>query len=619
MFCMSRRLILILMGVVLSCAFVARSQEAELSVPVNLLFVEKVAREHAGELRALADKSVAQTPEALVKWASQQLSVKVHFYSPKPEQAAAAAYFGPGSEKNNAWRWEDILLVDPMTGTTHANDNFSRFQVRARVTGPAALLALSPTFPIRIYRTYMNEVADGETEFENAYRCLFGKVDKDATGCVAEPEGLVVELKRITGIQGNTAYYVSEVIDLHQEKALNPACGLQAPSFAAFDSDAYFTQFHETPGDEEADGWAWSRALSARGFVSAGLAHPRSTQITGRITYQFSLGLGDKSVLDIPGALLQDEVTDAEARKKLYLMPAALRVGALKDRLKNMGASRVLGRPIANGAFIVSTGVQKLVATAGVRSQNGDLQWRMPGLVHVLDGWMDQCLVRAPAQLFLFSGHGWSDGNSPAFLNCYTGHNPSIGRNWDITLLAHVSDAQARWLSANRIDLSRKWLKNEVRLQWVMLLGCYGLNQGNGPFSSGSSSGQFGRLLINELGAKGVLGFEEHGFSSATFMTRFVTQAAQRSIAEAWLDLWHDTEAQAYTWYEQNESFGVSARKTYNNALCKIVPAYLIRKDNVKEALLPENLSKPPAGEMLEYGLFSQQMGVTLRSGTFQP
>ena len=584
----------------------------------TLLFADPIVRQHASEIRALAPGLANATPAQLTAWVSTQVTVRLDFYRANEPPLTDNVFFGPGSERTNAWRWADILLVDALPGPTHTNAGRCRFQIRAQVTGPTPLLQVATTFPVRVYRSFMSEPDDGEPEFANAYRQLFGAAETNTDGVVLEPEGETLILDRLPDSGDGVVRFVSGVLDLNRHPSLNPAIGRQPASFAAFDADALFTQYREVPGDEEPDGWAFCRAMTAAGFVSAGLALPGSDAFKayGTTSYQFALGLDDPAVLDYPPFSQYDKPPES-TRAKLRTLPAALQPGGtLHGLLKNLGASKILGRPAADGAFIVSTGVQKLVITARRRVHSGDRSWRLPGLMQVLDGTMDQCLVRAPAPVFLFSGHGWDmknhwqEGEHLQILNSFTGRNPSVFRRRDYLVYIVADQPARRWagfagnaLPENRIVLADKWRPDEVRLQWVFFLGCYVLDNDGAPFTDGGNAGIFGRLLIDRLGAKGVIGFAEHGFTSVSFLSRFVERARHQAVPAAWMSLWNDDEARAYQWYEQNEEYGRSNRKTYATDLINVMPAYLVRQANAEEALTPENTAKPSGGTALRYGL----------------
>ncbi|MEI8241951.1 MAG: hypothetical protein WCI17_01665 [bacterium] len=585
----------------------------------TLLFAERFVQKLSFWVRTWATGLVDATTAQMADSVSTQLTVRVDFYQPNDTAQPDAAFFGPGSEAAHAWRWKDILLVDSLPGPAHTNAGCSRFQIRARLDGPAAILRGAGVFPVRVYRSFLNEPDDGDAAFANAFSQLFGAVETNTVGRVLEPEGETIMLRRIPMTGSNTAYFVSDVVDLNRHESLNPARGRQPASFAAFDGDALFTQYRETPGDEEPDGWAWCRALTAAGFVSAGLAHPGSDVFGGGHTpHQFALGLGDAALLDYPP--FADWETPPEAtRAKLRAVPAALQTGgALYDIRKNLGASKTLGRPVANGAFIVATGVQKLVVSARCRSRNGDTAWRMPGLVQALDGSMDQCLVRAPAPLFLFSGHGWDmkkharTGDHLQILNSFTGKNPSVFSRPDYLVYLVADQPASCWdgfaagaQPENKIVLAEKWRKDEVRLQWVFFLGCYVLDCEGDPFADNSNADIFGRLIVDRLGAKGVIGFAEHGFTSVSFLQRFVNRARQQPVTAAWMGIWNDVEAKAYHWYEQNEEFGRSARKGYSPELRQMMPAYLVRQENAAETLTPENMDKAAGGAKLRFGILT--------------
>ena len=592
--------------------------QAPATGPAALLFADQFVQQRSFLVRTFATGLVEAAAAQMADWVSTQMTVRLDFYQPNDAACAEAAFFAPGSAQTNAWRWPDILLVDALPGPAHTNAAHSRFQICARVTGPAAILRVSTGFPVRIYRSFMNEPDDGDPEFANAFRQLYGAAETNAAGHVLEPEGEVVILHRVFDQGSNTAMFASDVIDLNLHSSLNPACGRKPASFAAFDSDALFTQYRDTPGDEEPDGWAWCRAMTAAGFVSAGLAHPKADVFSpNSAPYQFALALGDKAILDYP-TFAEHETPPEATRAKLRSLPAVLQPGgALYSTRKNLGASRILGRPEVNGAFIVSTGVQKLVVTARSRSRNGDTTWRMPGLAQALDGTMDQCLVRAPAPVFLFSGHGWDMKNHWRFgdhlqiLNSFTGRNPSVFSRRDYLVYLVADAPPRRWngfapgaLPENKIVLSEKWRKDEVRLQWVFFLGCYVLDSEGDPFAENSNANIFGRLIVDRLGAKGVIGFAQHGFTSVSFLQRFVARARQQPIPAAWMGIWNDDEAKAYHWYEQNEEYGRSYRKGASD-LSQMMPAYLVRQENAGEALTPENLDKPAGGSKLRFGLMS--------------
>jgi hypothetical protein len=592
---------------------------AEEGCSTTLLFAERFVQDRSFLVRALDTGMVAATAAELADWISTQLTVRVDFYQPCGAGQPEAAYFAPGNEPGGAWRWSDILLVDALPGPAHTNAVRSRFQIRARVEGPASILRVATGFPVRVYRTFPNEPDDGDAAFASAFRQLFGGAETNAAGHVVEPAGEVIELRRVAEVGSNGVIFASDVLDLRTHPALDPARNRLPASFAVFDSDALFSQYRERPGDEEPDGWAFARAMTAAGFVSAGLAHPKSDVFgSGRAAYQFALALGDKAALDFP-AFADYETPSASTRARLRALPAALQPGgALYPVRGNLGASKVLGRPVANGPFIVSTGVQKLVVTARCRARNGDTAWRLPGLVQALDGTMDQCLVRAPAPVFVFSGHGWDmknhwrEGDHLQILNSFTGRNPSVFARREYLTYLVADPPPRRWngfaagaLPENKIVLADKWRKDEVRLQWVFFLGCYVLDSEGNPFDENSNANIFGRLIVDRLGAKGVIGFAAHGFTSASFLDRFVRRARQQPVPAAWMGIWNDDEAKAYTWYEQNEEYGRSYRKGYNPDLLQMMPAFVVRQENAGETLTPENSEKPASGSQLRFGLIS--------------
>ena len=83
------------------------------------------------------------------------------------------------------------------------------------------------------------------------------------------------------------------------------------------------------------------------------------------------------------------------------------------------------------------------------------------------------------------------------------------------------------------------------------------------------------------------------------------------------MSIWNDDDARAYQWYEQNEEFGRSNRKTYATDLINVMPAYLVRQDNAGETLTPETAGKPAGSAALRYGL--QVGGVNQEvSGSFR-
>jgi hypothetical protein len=254
--------------------------------------------------------------------------------------------------------------------------------------------------------------------------------------------------------------------------------------------------------------------------------------------------------------------------------------------------------------------VQKLVVTAMGANKPGETAWRFPGVVHVTDGWMDQCLVRAPAQVYLFSGHGWnvsSNGKAFALINLYPKDN--IAAFHDSSFCMYVASYLPgnRWvndtaaLEENKIILSEKWKKDELRMQWLFLVGCDVLQSDGDVFKKWDSNcGTFGALAFRQLSLKGVVGFSEHGFTSASLMKRYVERAATVGIATEWMRLFRDNEARAYTWYETNESFGRSKLYTYKD-LERKVPAYLIRRENLGDKLTPEVLQLPAGKDTLEF------------------
>ena len=350
--------------------------------------------------------------------------------------------------------------------------------------------------------------------------------------------------------------------------------------------------------------------MKTLGFISAGVAHPIAKVFSpsnGANPYQFALS--PKDLLNIRSGQDWEDLTDAAAIEEIRKLPALVRVGSLKERFKNLGGSKVIGRPVTNGAFVISTGVQKLVVTAMGSGKVGDVSWRFPGVVHVTDGFMDQCLVRAPAQIYMYSGHGWdvsAGGKAYALINCYPKDNLAAFNDpafcpYFASYLPGDWPEDVRAVDTNKVILAEKWKKEELRMQWLFLVGCEVLNHGQDPFKKfHSNSGTFGTLLLKQLGVKGVLGFSEHGFTSASLMKRFVERAATTGISTEWLKVYRDDEARAYTWYETNETYGRSHQKSFND-LQKIIPAYMVRKENLGDRLTPATLQVPVGKDLVEF------------------
>ncbi|MBI3829918.1 MAG: hypothetical protein HY291_10400 [Planctomycetes bacterium] len=544
------------------------------------------------------------------------LSVRLDFFWPNDGKIPDAQYFAVGAERDRRFPWSEILLVDARPNA--ANGANSKIQIRAKVRGLKALIEKgdphADRFPVRIYRTFMNDLDDGEEIYANALAKLHGAAPKDSAGKVKEPDGRRLVLKRIKELAGEDAVFVSGVIDIGADKDLNPMKSAQPPppSFAASDGDVYYTQMHAAVGDEEPDAWAFGQAMKALGFVSAGVAHPNSKrfapEVRGAQAYQFSLSV--KELLNLRTSESWEDLSDPAAIEQTRKLLTPGFVAGLRERLKNMGASKVAGRPVTNGAFLVSTGVQKLVVTAMGANKPGETAWRFPGVVHVTDGWMDQCLVRAPASIYFYSGHGWNvsnNGKAYALINLYPKDN--LAAFHDETFCMYVASYLPgnRWLDdtpaleENKVILSEKWKKDELRLQWLFLVGCDVLQADGDPFRKWDSNcGTFGTLALKQLGLKGVVGFSEHGFTSASLLKRFAERAATTGIATEWMRVFRDTEARAYTWYETNESFGRSKLYTYQDLLKK-VPAYLIRRENLGDKLTPESLQLPVGKDTLEF------------------
>ena len=83
-------------------------------------------------------------------------------------------------------------------------------------------------------------------------------------------------------------------------------------------------------------------------------------------------------------------------------------------------------------------------------------------------------------------------------------------------------------------------------------------------------------------------------------MKRFVERAATTGISAEWMKVVRDDEARAYTWYETNETYGRSKQKSYSD-LQKIVPAYLVRKENLGDKLTPATLQVPIGKDLVEF------------------
>ncbi len=604
-----------------------------------LMLVEELAR--SGRIELLK-KISGQEPganldlDALKARASQRLSVRLDFFRPNDSRLADKNYFAFGSEKGRRLPWHQILMVDSLPGRGHENHTAGRFQIRARIGGLAKHIGAGEapleSFPVRIYRMFMNEIADSESVYVNALKQMFGSEAITPTGQVREPQGKRIILHRVKGMNSEELVFVSKILDVAADPFLNPAKAGVPPSFAAFDADAFYAQAHQKCGDEEPDGWGFAEAMKKQGYVSAGLAHPypRTFRPARQSSYRFALALEDQELLSLRKREDDFENVRQEAvKQRLRNLPKLLRSKENRWMNKHLAASKVTGRPYCNGAFLVSTGVQKLVVTARRRAETKDTSWRQAGIVHAVDGHMDQCLVRAPAHTFLFSGHGYEAdfGNYRVpIINTYAKSNAAIYReNNKYQVVAtpylpryggwgHLASLAS---PENRINLSGKWLKSEVNLQWLILVGCQALRRGHSPFRRwSSSSGNMGDLVIHRLGAKGVLGFSEHGFTSLSFMKRFVEKASRKGVAKAWIEVWRDKEARSYSWYETNEQFGRSDRYTYSNSLRKKVPAYLVRRECLEERLVPEkakDIAEKPIVEFLEVGAYDSNR----RSGSY--
>jgi len=544
------------------------------------------------------------------------LSVRLDFFWPNDGHETDAKYFASGSERDKRFPWTEILLVDPRPGATNGAN--SKIQIRAKVRGLKALIekgdARADLFPVRIYRTFLNDLGDGEEVYSNALTKLYGAAPKDETGKVQEPAGRQIVLKRIKELDGEDAVFISSVIDIYEDKDLNPLKSPRPPppAFAALDGDAYYTQMHEQMGDEEPDAWAFGEALKALGFVSAGVAHPNSKrfspEVQGADPYQFSISA--KELLNVTTTQMWEDLKDRPAIESARKLLEPSFIESQRAHLKNLGGSKITGRPVTNGAFLVSTGVQKLVVTAMGAHKPGETAWRFPGVVHVTDGWMDQCLIRAPAQIFLFSGHGWSvntGGHAFAVVNFYSRDNLTAFHDENFCLYATPYLAGNRWvgglaaLPENKVILSEKWKRDELRMQWLFMVGCDVLQANGDPFRKWESNcGTFGTLALKQLGLKGVLGFSEHGFTSASLIKRYVERAATAGITTEWTDVFRDTEARGYTWYETNETYGRSRQYSYQDMKEK-VPAYLVRRGNLGEKLVPQSLQLPLGQNTVEF------------------
>lgn len=588
--------------------------------PVLLWAQELAAAGQTSSLQKLAGRAGAGLKgKALAAAAAAKLRVRVDFFLPNDSGLPAERYFAVGAEKDRRFPWERILMVEAAPGKGAIGSG--RFQVRAVVSGLQPLIdAKDPaaeTLPLRLYRMFCNDLDDSEDQYVTAFKHLYGEAKFDNAGLVREPDGLRVELKRLPGSGGGPAVFLSEPLDVAKQDALNPAAHPAPPSFAAFDSDAWFAQKHKEEGDEEPDGWAFAQAMKKAGFVSAGLAHPWPARFypVESASYQFALALEDPQVLNLrhPCRDFEGPLEDG-VRSALGALPETLRVGEARKYMKNLGASRVLGRPVCNGAFLVSTGVQKLVATAWAPVLNGDRRWRFAGLAHATDGCMDQVLVRAPAHVFLFSGHGYTtsvEGLPVALFNtCAKTNGAAFEQNYLYQVFATPRlprpgdwrDLDCGSAPENCIELVEKWKREELNLRWLIVVGCQNLDRSGSPFrSSSSSAGAMGDAVIHRAGAKGVLGFSDHGFSGASFLRRFVEKSQAESVASAWRGIFRDDFAKAYTWYERNEEYGQSRQYTYANSLSSKVPAYLVRSEALAERLTPDEVVPVAKGETVEF------------------
>jgi hypothetical protein len=405
---------------------------------------------------------------------SDAIRVRLDFYKKIPAAAEDFITTTEGGVVDDAklLPWGDVKLVNPDDPADADNKLYvgiivEGFDKVADANGN--LPDKFKKFPFRVFRTYLNDPLDSDADWMKG----LGQNDlKDPyTGAAYKKDAVLIQ----NGYDGakKLAYY-SLAVDVTGQ--LKPSQGDDGvPEVAVIDTNVLGTK----QPDKEADGHAFWNQMKKRGFISRGLAHP--TRAGG-----FAKAAEDGKPT------------------------------------KNDEGSELSGRPLSNNEFMASAGCEKIVATVYDADEKGLINWKSP---RTLSG-SDQVLVRSPADVVTFSGHGLCSNpkvaQSPRTLS---GADPNMvpQLNASISIVGFLNDAYTR---DGRVLLDKFWNcdgNNEIEYFFVVV--CNLLDDKNDANDKNSGGYLWAKTMLYDKKLHGVLGFSGNGWTGEDWIERLFTSS----------------------------------------------------------------------------------------------
>ena len=178
---------------------------------------------------------------------------------------------------------------------------------------------------------------------------------------------------------------------------------------------------------------------------------------------------------------------------------------------KHDEANELSGRPLSNNEFMAAAGCEKIVATVYDADEKGLITWKNP---RALSG-SDHVLVRSPADIVYFSGHGFNLGGSQRFLCSETGEVPELNAS------IHGVDFHAQ-RSTGRVYVDDFWNKDgSNEIEYLFAVGCSLLDDDNNATSTTSGGYLWAKTLLHDKRFHGILGFSGNGWTGEDWIARY--------------------------------------------------------------------------------------------------
>ncbi|MDD5703964.1 MAG: hypothetical protein PHU23_18180, partial [Dehalococcoidales bacterium] len=196
---------------------------------------------------------------------------------------------------------------------------------------------------------------------------------------------------------------------------------------------------------------------------------------------------------------------------------------------ENAPGHKEFGRPIANNEFVMSGGVEKAVITAKTIDITGNA-WKKPGKTD----FMDHVLIKNPADIFYFSGHGnHIDGN--------------IGDADNFTAIDIFPDEETLYGDPDNQTIEHSW---NSELEWVIFVCCSagdynGLSAGkydninNKRWRDWRPGLRWAKVLLQDKGVHGILAFHAIAGPGENETKDFVNACGMgKTMIQAWQETW---------------------------------------------------------------------------------